>query len=67
MNLLIATVASFFACGFWLFGKSFLNAYYDAHEWDNYAITSLLFTALSSAAAFACAVVAVKFSLLFVL
>ena len=67
MNLFVATIAAFFSCGFWLFSKSFLNAYYDSQEWDNYAMSSLVFTAACSAVSFAFAAVAVKFLLPFVL
>lgn len=67
MNLFVATIAAFVSCGLWLFSKSFLNIYYDSQEWDNYAISSLIFTAASCALSFAFAGVAVKFLLPFVL
>jgi hypothetical protein len=67
VNLLLATSAAFVAYGFWLFSKSFLNAYYEAQEWDSYAMSSLAFTALAVSAAFLFAVTAAKYALLFVL
>lgn len=67
MNLVWIVLFSFVAYSFWLFGKSFLNGYYETQEWDSYAVSNLLFASACAAGSAACAVVAVRFFLYFVL
>lgn len=67
MNLFWVILFSFVAYSFWLFGKSFLNGYYETEQWDSYAVSNLLLASACAAASAGSFAVVIRFSLYFVM
>lgn len=67
MNLVWIVLFSFVAYSFWLFGKSFLNGYYETSQWDSYAVSNLLLASACAAVSAMSIAVVIRFSLYFVM